>query len=172
MEEKKEFKRGDFLKRDNRRGSFMIYEGNNISDTCVKKMTLVCAYDPEKYMQTAMGYDHVPYLDVSTKKHRCADTIDTEKEDFWIKLCTPSEKEEAINVLKEYGYVWDEENLAMVDILTGEIVKRIIIPDNKYYGEIIKPITETSKNILKQFCLSKSKPIYTPNYREDWDYYD
>ena len=60
----------------------------------------------------------------------------------------------------------------MVDILTGEIVKRIIIPDNKYYGEIIKPITETSKNILKQFCLSKSKPIYTPNYREDWDYYD
>ena len=145
----------------------MIYEGNNISDTCVKKMTLVCAYDPEKYMQTEMGYDHVPYLDVSTKKHRCADTIDTEKEDFWIKLCTPSEKEEAINVLKEYGYVWDEENLAMVDILTGEIVKRIIIPDNKYYGEIIKPITETSKNILKQFCLSKSKPVYTSNYRED-----
>ena len=174
MEEKKTFNKGDFIKRDNRKGTFMIYEGNNISDTCVKKLSLVCAYDPEKYMQTSIGYDHVPYLDVATNDRRCGETIDTEKEDYWIKLCSPSEKAEAIKILKEYDYMWDEENLAMIDTTTGEIVKRIITPDNKYYGQVIKPITESFKNLLKQVCVKKNKPVYNPNYnyREDWDCYD
>ena len=173
MGEKRVLKEGDFIKRDNRKGSFMIYEGRNISDTCVKKLTLVCAYDPEKYMQTTIGYDHVPHLDVATKEKPCAETIDTEKEDYWISLCTPTEKAQAIDVLEQYGYIWDEENMALVDMVTGEIIKRIVIPDNKYYGEIIRPITDNSKNLLKKFCLDKNKPVYTtypPSYR-DWDEY-
>lgn len=171
MGEKRVLKEGDFIKRDNRKGSFMIYEGRNISDTCVKKLTLVCAYDPEKYMQTSTGgYDHVPYLDVANKRKPCGETIDTDKEDYWISLCTPTEKADAIEILEQYGYIWDEENMALVDMVTGEIIKRIVIPDNKYYGEIIKPITDDSKNLLKKFCLEKSKPVYNPSY-QDWDDY-
>ena len=171
MGEKRVLKEGDFIKRDNRKGSFMIYEGRNISDTCVKKLTLVCAYDPEKYMQTTTGgYDHVPYLDVANKTKPCGETKDTDKEDYWISLCTPTEKADAIEILEQYGYIWDEENMALVDMVTGEIIKRIVIPDNKYYGEIIRPITDDSKNLLKKFCLDKSKPVYSPSYR-DWDDY-
>lgn len=173
MGEKRVFKEGDFIKRDNRKGSFMIYEGKNISDTCVKKLTVVCAYDPEKYMQTKCGYDHVPHLEVPMKGKPCSETIDTDKEDYWISLCTPTEKADAIQILEEYGYIWDEENLALVDMVTGEIIKRIVIPDNTYYGEIVRPITDDFKDILKKSCLEKSKPTYpthSPSY-QDWDDY-
>lgn len=174
MGEKRVLKEGDFIKRDNRKGSFMIYEGKNISDTCVKKLTLICAYDPEKYMQTSAGYDHVPYLDVAKDGKLCGETIDTDKEDYWISLCTPTEKADAIEILEQYGYVWDEENLALVDMVTGEIIKKIVIPDNTYYGEIVRPITDDFKGILKKSCLDKSKPTYpsyhNPSY-QDWDDY-
>ena len=88
------FNAGDFLKRDSKHGSFMIYEGQNISDSSYKKMTLLCYFDPEKYMMTSMGYHQVPNLEVSKKGKRCSETIDTEKEDYWVKVCSPKEKEE------------------------------------------------------------------------------
>lgn len=171
MEEKQIFKQGDFIKRDNRKGSFMIYEGNNISDTCVKKLTLVCAYEPEKYMRTSNGeYGHIPNLEVAYKTKRCSETIDTEKEDFWIKLCTPQEKLAAIKVLEEYGYVWDEKEMAMIDITTGEIIKRIVVPDNTYHGETIKPIGAVGKAILKSYCLNKSKKEEEVRYAPGFGY--
>ena len=172
MEEKKIFKQGDFIKRNNKKGSFMIYEGINVSDSTLKKMSLIASYDPEKFMQTPMGYDHIPHLDVSSSKRRCEDTIDTEKEDFWISLCSDIEKDEAKKVLAEYGYLWDEENLSMIDTSTGEIIKKIIVPDNSYHGQIIKPITQDFKDILKKFCIEKNKKeTYTSSYQRYWDEY-
>ena len=46
MEEKRVFKQGDFLKKNNKSGSFMIYEGIDYSETTYKKLSLVCEYDP------------------------------------------------------------------------------------------------------------------------------
>ena len=174
MGENRTFKQGDFIKRDNKKGSFMIYEGNDKSETSVKKLTLIASYDPEKYMMTAIGYDNVPHLDVATSTRRCADTVDTEKEDYWISLCTPTEKQDALAVLAYYNYYWDEEKLEMIDLQTGEIIKKIVVPDNTYYGEIIKPITDKFKNMLKQFCINKNRsvsPYYSQRYDRDWDEY-
>lgn len=164
--EDKHFKQGDFLKKKNKIGSFMIYEGNNISKNAYKKMTLVCEYDPEKYTATSMGYDRKPFLDV-----KCETTIDTETEDYWIGICNEEEKETAKNILKEHGYEWDENNLALINMETKETVRKIKTPDNKYYGQIIKPISNSFKDILKQFCKNKNIYTYTPSYQNGY-YYD
>ena len=168
------FNAGDFLKRDSKRGSFMIYEGENISDSSYKKMTLLCYFDPEKYMMTPMGYHQVPNLEVSKRGKRCSETIDTEKEDYWVKVCSPKEKEEALKVLEEYGYEWNEELMALIDIATGAVVCKITKPDNTYYGQIIRPISEAFKALLKKFCLDKNSPAIPVHYGTSCydDYYD
>jgi len=177
METSRTFNPGDFVKRSNRKGSFMIYEGKDVSNTYAKKLTLAVAYDPEKYMQkpNSYGYEYVPYLDEPKNGQACETTIDTDKEDNWISLCTQEEKEEAIEILEQYGYVWDEENLALVDMVTGEIIKKIYVPDNKYHGETIKPITNNSKDVLKKFCIDKNKKTYSSYYNHNYqcsDYWD
>ena len=159
-EEKQKFKKGDFLKKDTKKGSFMIYEGNNLSDTAYKRMTLVCYYDPEKFIQGDMGYEQKPHLELGSKDKPCADTIDTEEEDFWIKKCSEAEKERALDILAKYGLYWDEENLELISIETGEIIRKVITPDNKYYGQTIKPISDKFKGLVRKYCLSKLVPVY------------
>ena len=165
----KKFERGDFLKKDTKKGSFMIYEGNNISDTSYKKMTVICYYDPESFQMGPIGYEPRPKLEVGTKIHPCTITLDTEEEDFWIKACTPNEKAAAIEVLKRHGLFWNEETLELVDIESGEVVRRVIIPDDKYYGEIIRPISEKFKELIKKWVISKLRPCYPTH---TYDYYD
>ena len=172
MEEKRFFKPGDFVKRNNKAGGFVIYEGNNISETACKRLTVVCEYDPEKYKMTDAGYAYVPTLDMGTNKKRCATTIDTEKEDYWYSLCNDAERERAERVLFRYGYEWDAENLRMIDITTGEIVKTIKLPDNKYYGQIIKPISDAFKTMIRKLCVEKNKPLYPAYDGPGWDGYD
>ena len=178
MEEKRLIKPGDFIKRNNKDGCFMIFEGKNISESTYKRLTLVCEYDPEKYMMTDAGYSHVPHLDMSTTAKRCEATIDTEREDYWISLCSEEEKLRAERILLRYGYEWDAENLRMIDLETGEIVKKIITPDDTYYGQIIKPISDAFKAMLKRFCITKNKPTYSPQYGYNggseygWDGYE
>lgn len=164
MEEKRSFKQGDFLRKKNKPGSFMIYEGNDYSETTYKKLSLVCEYDPEKYMMTSAGYSHVPYLDMAKKGKRCETTIDTDKEDYWVSICTTEERLRAESILLRYGYEWDDENMCMIDLQSGEVVKKIVTPDNTYYGQIIKPISEAFKAMLKKFCISKNKSSYSPQY--------
>ena len=165
----KKFERGEFLKKDNKKGSFMIYEGNNLSATSYRKMSLVCYYDPESFQMGSIGYENRPKLEVATKLTPCPTTIDTEEEDFWIKTCTPNEKTAAIEVLKKHGLYWDEDNFALIDINTGEIIRKLIIPDDTYYGQIIKPISKKFKELLKKWVISKLQPAYT-NY--NYDYFD
>ena len=173
MEEKRFFKPGDFVKRNSKAGGFVIYEGNNISETACKRLTVVCEYDPEKYKMTDAGYAYVPVLDMGTNTKRCQTTIDTEKEDYWYSLCNEEEKNRAERVLLRYGYEWDAENLRMIDITTGEIVKSIKLPDDKYYGQIIKPMSDASKAMLKKLCVEKNKPSYPAYDGPGWDgYYD
>lgn len=166
------FEKGDFLKKDSKKGSFMIYEGNDLSEGYSKKYTLVCYYDPEKYKMTSLGYNQVPHLEVASNTKRCSETVDTIREDFWIKKCTEKEKAEALKVLENYGYHWDEENMCLIDTTTGEVVKKITLPDNTYYGQIIRPITEAFKAMLKRFCIQANKPSYSTRYSEYDDYYD
>lgn len=164
------FERGDFLRKDNKKGSFMIYEGNNLSETNYKRMTVICFYDPEAFQMGPIGYESVPKLEVATKVSHCPTTIDTDEEDFWVKICTPNEKAAALEILKKHGLFWNEETLELVDIESGEVIKRVTVPDNKYYGEIIRPISEKFKEIIKKWVISKIKPYYNPNY--NYDYYD
>lgn len=173
MYQKRFFQKGDFVTEDKRKGSFMIYEGNDTSaSTCYKRMSVICAYDPEKYKRGDDGiYRNVPELEVSSKNKKCITKIDTDREDYWYRLCTPLEKVRAIEILSQYGYEWDEENLSLIDTDTGEIISKIITPKNEYNGEIVKPITHHLKSLLKGCCVSANKTTYN-NYNNYWDEYD
>lgn len=164
------FERGDFLRKDNKKGSFMIYEGNNISETSYKKMTLVCWFDPEKFVRNEFGaYTEQPSLEVGSLNKPCTTTIDTEEEDYWVKICSPQEKAEALEVLEAYGYHWNEDTFELVDNGTGEVIRKLIIPDNSYHGEVVSPIKKTFKDMIKKYCISKIKPTYQYS---NYDYYD
>ena len=160
------FEKGDFLTWVNKPGCFGIYEGKNLNDstTYAKRMTLIVFFDPSKYTETNDGYKNVPFLDVSKGAHVCEKTVDTEKEDYWWHKANEQQKIDAINTLAEWGYYWDEEELALVEIATGEIIKRIIIPKIEYNGEIVKPIRQSFKDKLVDFVKLKNKPTTTTNY--------
>ena len=167
----KRFERGEFLRKDTKKGSFMIYEGNNLSSSSYKMMSLVCFYDPEKYQMGPIGYETKPSLEVGTKLKPCATTIDTEEEDFWIKRCSENEKDEALRILAKHGLYWDEKDLALVDITSGEVIRKIVIPDDKYYGQIIRPKSNKFKELIKKCCVNKVK--VETRYQGCYDeYYD
>jgi hypothetical protein len=48
-------------------------------------------------------------------------------------------------------------------------VRKVIIPDNKYYGEIIRPISKKFKELIKKWVINKLRPSYQSYYD---DYYD
>lgn len=180
---KKTFEKGDFLKyysyQENEYGlAFAIFEGKEIetSYTYVKKYSLVLFFDPHKYTQEGNeidghGYSYKKYLTVATKEQPCQKQIDTLKEDSWWKICTPQEKQEAIQKLLTLGLQWDENNLQLIDITSGEVIYQIIVPKIQYNGNKIKPINNNLKSKLKNFITSKVKKTYYPNHNNDYGYY-
>ena len=183
MEEtKKAFNKGDFIKYSTYNGAtenkttFGIFEGVDLAPEYqyTKKFSLAAYYDSYKYcsnLDNGAGWGYAPSLDVATKDKPCEKTIDTLVEDSWWSLCTPLEKKEAIEILASYGYEWNEELLALVDMNTGEIVHKIIIPKIEYNGETIKPICEEYKSKLKKSIIGKAKPSYSgTNYRGNPQY--
>lgn len=160
MEAKKKFEKGDFLKYDNKPGSFAIFEGVDLMPEYqyTKKFSVAAYFDPSKYCENenGVGWGTRPYLEVAKPNKPCEKTLDTLEEDFFWKVCTPIEKELALATLEEYGYAWDEENLAIIDQVTGKVVHKIIVPKLEYNGDVIKPISEEYKKQLKDYAISKN----------------
>lgn len=173
---KSKFSKGDFLKYTNKPNSFVIFEGVDLMPTYqyTKKLSVVVHYDPSKYCENenGMGWSSRPVLEVAKNGKQCEKTVDTYDEDYFWSICTDEEKEAAIQKLAEYGYKWDEESLSLIDIETGEIVHRIIVPKLEYNGDVIKPICSEYKELLSDYALSKntytSRQAYY-NQEENWD---
>jgi hypothetical protein len=161
------FRPGDFITFSNKPGAFAIYEGIDVSiSSTFKRYTAILSYDPSKYTQTDEGYRMVPSLEVSSKLRNCEKTIDTNESTYWTRKCTKEEVEKALEVMKTYGYEWDYKTLSIVAIGTGDVIAKVHFPKIEYTGQIIKPMTEKFKNMLKMFCINKNK---TTAY--DSDYY-
>lgn len=180
-EEKRTFKQGDFVTYDNKPGSFVIFEGIDNSTSTYKKLSVIVNYDPSKYRQHDDGvYRSSPFLEVATKDTRCEKTLDEDKETYWVRLCTPGEKERALAKLEEYGYAWNEELMAIVNKDTGEIIRKVVTPKVEYHGEIIRPITAKFKKLLRMFCIETNRKKYSYQNsggyggygRYGWDGYD
>jgi hypothetical protein len=183
MEEiKKAFNKGDFIKyttynsETQKKVTFGIFEGIDLAPEYQysKKFSLAAYYDSYKYcsnLDNGVGWGYAPVLEVARDGKQCEKTIDTLVEDSWWSLCTPIEKRNAIEILAGYGYEWNEELLALVDINTGEIVHKIIIPKLEYNGDTIKPICNEFKDKLKNSIIKKAKPSYSgTNYRGNPQY--
>lgn len=163
------FNKGDFLKytsyngQDESKFAFAIFEGINLAPNFLysKKLSLALFYDSFKYCQRDNDWSCGPFLEFAQKNKRCEKTIDTLKEDYWWTICTPQEKEKAINILADYGLEWNEDLLSLVDMETGEIVYKIFSPKVEYNGEKIKPIRSELKKLLKDSVKNKQKTTTT-----------
>jgi hypothetical protein len=170
MDNNYKFKPGDFVTFSNKSDSFAIYEGVDLSVSSYKKLSVLLYYDPNKYTQTEEGYVMRPFLEYSNKGQVCEKTLDTDEPSYWTRRCNTEEYKEAMEVLHNHGLIWDEENLAVLNAETGEVVTKICAPKLEYKGQIIKPMSSKFKKLLKFFCLSKN-PKTTYNYSNYWDRY-
>ena len=168
----KKFKPGDFITFSNKEGSFAIYEGVDISTSSLKKLTSILSYDPSKYVKTEEGYKTCPFLEISSKTKNCEKTIDTDESSYWVRKCNAEEIERAIKIMKDYGYIWDEENLSVLYASSGSVATKIRIPKIEYNGQIIKATPDKLKALLKVFCKEKSKKQnYSYGGTAFWDMY-
>ncbi len=175
---KRAFKKGEFITNTNKPGSFAIFEGIECeSYTTSKKYSVIVYYDPNKYCENdnGSGWVHKPHLDVATNSTRCDITVDGDTESYWWKPCSDKEIEKAIDILQSYGYYWNEDLLAVVAKDTGEIIRTVIEPKVEYNGEVVKPISQRLKELLKNVCdgIIKKKysyqGTYVYNYMDFWD---
>lgn len=161
------FNKGDFVKyvtfnKDKEKVTFGIFEGVDLAPQWqyAKKYSLVAYYDSYQYCSNPNiggAWEYRPVLTVASKNKECEKTIDTLVEDTWWKPCSEEEKKQALEILESYGYHWDEELLALVDMETGEIVHKIVAPKLEYHGDTIKPICSNLREKLKKSVLGQVK---------------
>jgi len=174
---KREFTKGEFITNTNKPGSFAIFEGIEVESATVnKKYSVIVSYEPKKYRElpNGRGWDSLPYLDVATKSTRCEQTVDGDTESFWWRPCTESEKETALSILQDYGYYWNDELCAIIAKDTGEIIRTIVEPKIEYNGDVVKPISNKFKKLLKKVCdeITKKKYSYQTTYYGGYSCYD
>lgn len=177
MESLEKFQKGEIISTGvEANPSFAIYEGKDRSEySGYKKLSVIAYYCPNKYIKTDDGsYQPHPFFEAATKDKPCEKTVDSDVPTYWVRKCSPSEREKALEKFKEYGYEWDENELTLTNFHTGEIVYKIKRPIIKYNGEqIIPTVCNHFKSILKSFCKSKNKKTTTTynNYSYGDDYY-
>lgn len=171
------FSKGDFLTNPNKPGSFAIFEGVECeSYSSLKKYTAILAYDPSKYHEVSEGvWNTSPYLDIPTNLTRCATKIDGNTQSYWWRKCTLEEKEKALNILQDHGYYWNEDLMSVIQKDTGEIIRTAANPKIEYNGDVVKPISQETKNMMKSVCdkIIEKKYSYTTGrqycYGGFWD---
>lgn len=181
--EKKIFNKGDFIKystynsaNDDTKFAFGIFEGIDLAPEYqyTKKLSLAAFYDSYKYcnnLDNEVGWGYKPVLEIASSNKPCEKTIDTVCEDTWWTICTPLEKQRALEILASYGIDWDEEEMTLTNVETGEILHRIIIPKIEYNGDVIKPICNELKSKLRTAVLSKNKASYSSSYPNQYNVY-
>jgi hypothetical protein len=135
---------------------------------------LAAYYDSWKYcshLDNGVGWGYQPVLEVASQNKPCEKTIDTICEDSWWTVCTPLEKKRALEILAKYDIDWDEEEMTLTNVETGEILHRIIVPKIEYNGDVIKPICDELKSKLKIAVLSKNKTSYSSSYPSQYNAY-
>ena len=152
---KRTFEKGEFITNTNKPGSFAIFEGvecESQSAYC-KKYSVIAYYDPSKYRELEHGgWGTSPHLDVATRTTRCEQTVDGDTTSYWWRPCNVNEKEKAIDLLQQYGYYWNDDLKAIVAKDTGDIVRTIVEPKLEYNGEVVKPISQRFKDLLRKVC--------------------
>lgn len=176
------FKKGDFITYNTKKGSFVIYEGCDVStNSNMKKLTIGAWFDPEKWTNDPIEnrWRYMPFFEHSTKNKNCEKSIDTDIQTYWWRYCTEEEKENAIKKLEEYGLSWNEETLSLVSLETGETVYTLCEPNISYDGKVINLISKKRFSSLVNFCVTKNKSAYDysrggyyPHNYNPYDFWD
>lgn len=185
MEIDAQFKKGDFIKYNLKDGEFVIFEGRRAKGeySTMPRYTALLHYNPSHYHRNENNeFVDEPIMEVSIDGKSVTKTLDTLKEDYWWKLCTPTEKEKCLDIISQYGYIWDEETLSLIDRETGEVLRTLADPEVKYMGQTITVgAARQNETAIRSFVSANtpsssygnysygSSPYYHSRYNE-YDY--
>lgn len=135
--------------------SFCIYEGRHIpSHSGVDRYSLLVYYNPNRYQRARDGWSYDEFLDFAEDGHEVEFKITTNVENSTYRLCTQFERERFKAILERFGYVWNDEKMALERIEDRNVISKIEpIKEVAYDGEIIAPrnkeASETLSSLLK-----------------------
>lgn len=163
-----EFKKGEFIKLNSDPRSFFIYEGIETTpypQSYYKRYSVILHYDPFKYVKIGDEWEQRPNLSVATEDKPLERHIESNMDGSTYSCLSQSEKEEALRVLKTYGYIWDEENLTLKRS-DGTVVKVIKSPKIEYLGDEVRPMKHNKRKLLSKVCssLTRASSYYGSNY--------
>lgn len=180
------FKPGDFIRMTYlNQGAFAIFQGKEvIGQYGYPTYTTLVYYNPSKYQEVEGKWVARPYLSVAREGSRFFDTVTVKCEGPSFEICTDKEKAEAIELLKAYGYGWDDEQKMLFYLQSGEIINKIVVPVVKYDGTEIAPNNEERLQCISAIIKKKrpivgrgtmygaqqGAPMYGRNFYDDEDY--
>ena len=178
MEIDAQFKKGDFIKYSLKEGEFVIFEGRKTKPqySTLPRYTALLHYNPSHYHKDENNeFVDEPLMEVAINGKSVDKALDTLKEDYWWKLCTPSEKEKCLDIISQYGYIWDDETLSLIDRETGEVLRTLADPEVKYMGQTITvSAARQNETAIRSFVVANT-PAYSYgnySYNRNWDEYD
>ena len=161
---------GDFIKKKTASDfSFAIFEGNDVSTSYAayyKEYSLLAFYDSRCWDFKDGKWDFFPQLKLQSTESKM-ETCDSLYESYFWGLCTPEEKERALEILKGIGYSWDEKTLSLKNITSNTEVCRCSIISDEYDGTLVTPSDTTRRGLIRK-CLEAKKMSPSYNY---YDYY-
>lgn len=173
------FRKGDFIKSGITDGSFAIFEGRNTSQSeAYPDLTMALYYTPRKYT-VKDGFPHYDEsVEVATYCSEISLKVHTYHEDYSWKMCNEEEKKDCLAKIEEFGYLWDEKTLSIVDKESGEVIYSMTPKPPTYNGETIPINTAYTRTFLQDTIIEKQKkeknayinPYYGGGYcGECWD---
>jgi hypothetical protein len=183
MDDKRQFSRGDVIVKSSIKGWFAIYDGSPIkTSSYTTKYSLVLMYDPEKYQKDEETgvYEKRPYLVYATSDTPCPETIDEDKETFWMSIADEDQINDVNGKLCEHGLFWDKVTMSLLCLETGEVIKQLKAPKTEYDGSTIIPSSGYLTSICAGIAAVNPKPITSTydnrnnlygDYRDAWGRY-
>lgn len=168
----REFKRGEFIKKKHSDYLiFAIYDGLDVKSSYAvyPQYSLLLFYHSHHWDFKDGQWDYYPYLELANQTAKM-ETCDSAGEDYWWGVCTPEEKEEALQIIRDNGYEWDEEKKRIVRLDTKEEVCRCANENVVYDGAIITPSEAARHQILIGALKrgSRSYGMYEDYYTTYW----
>ena len=165
------FKPGDFICCKTDRGHFFIYEGDKVKESqyyTTFNYSVALEYDDRHYMKLGDGnWGYGKMLKLNGKDGIL--TVDYDCDNWRYDLMTDVEKEQALSKLEEFGYHWNDESKELCDTESGEIIFKIVMPSFDYNNELVRLMTSQRRLFLMMVC---NKPLTTPAYNYNYEYYD
>lgn len=168
------FKKGDFITEiSSNNGSFAVFEGETYAPSVKggpNEYSLMCFFNPEHYEQDSNGNYKAEYIfECDVDDDTCQYIIDDNDMGFW-RVCTESEKREALKFLAEIKKIaFDENDLSFRKLKDNERINFGERRDTRNLGSensMISPFYRGAPAVSKE---EKPTKLITRYVSENWE---